>query len=306
MSGVPGPWMSHPWASHPVYAPFKLPLELLLGGGAWPDTGALNAALERLEVAPVNATGRPIRFVAPAPQDRNYEIEIFESGRIATRSENWHDLFNALSWMAFPRTKAALNALHAAAIPGEAGGRRSRLRDLLTLFDEGGAVMLLDPSAAAEVANLVRACRWRELFWTNRERLLASARLLVIGHAVLDMARTPWPGITCKVLVVPSAASLEGDATQADGHAALWLKRDAGEATPRELPTIPVFGFPGWLPQTRDGAFYQDERYFRPFRRPPERFSRAKITSGVGQTAAAAGTSAGTEESPGSAERDAG
>ena len=56
--------------------------------------------------------------------------------------------------------------------------------------------------------------------------------------------------------------------------------------------------YPGWLPDSDNEAFYEDERYFRPFRRD-------KIAAGVGQ-AAAARNSACAEESPGSAERDAG
>jgi hypothetical protein len=38
----------------------------------------------------------------------------------------------------------------------------------------------------------------------------------------------------------------------------------AGIPSPRELPPLPVFGFPGWLPESRDPAFYADTRYFRP------------------------------------------
>jgi hypothetical protein len=85
-------------------------------------------------------------------------------------------------------------------------------------------------------------------------------RILVIGHAVLEQALEPWPGITCKALAVPAS----GDP---DAHAQAWLAQLAPGATPRSLSALPVFGFPGWLPQ--DAAFYDDTRYFRPLRANP-------------------------------------
>ena len=61
----------------------------------------------------VSGGGAPIRFVPPAVPSREfsaqYEVRIFETGEVQTRPDNWHDLFNALVWLAFPRTKAVLN-----------------------------------------------------------------------------------------------------------------------------------------------------------------------------------------------------
>jgi hypothetical protein len=88
----------------------------------------------------------PLRFVAPSPADPYYEVHLYETGCVATRTENWHDLFNALVWLAYPRTKAVINALHARQIPLE-GGRRGRLRDLLTIFEYPG---WLPESASAD------------------------------------------------------------------------------------------------------------------------------------------------------------
>ena len=175
-----------------------------------------------------------------------------ETGCIETRDDNLHDWFNALCWLAFPRIKARINAMHAAAIPGEQG-RRGRLRDLLTIFDEGGAVVLC---ADAVLVQLVRECLWKELFWARREQVRQSMRFVVLGHAVLEQALEPWPGITCKALF-----AAPGD--DCDAQAAAWLARlDAG-ASPRDLAPLPVFGYPGWA-QRQDAAFYADKRYFRP------------------------------------------
>lgn len=199
-----------------------------------------------------------MRFVPPAASDPYYEVHLYETGEVQTRPGNRHDLFNALCWLAFPRTKARINALHAAAIPRE-GGRRGRLRDLLTIFDEGGAlVACADP----ELAALAGEHRWKELFWERRERVRAAMRIAVLGHAVLEQALDPRPGITCKVLFVDPRR--EGDA-----QAAEWLGALPAGASPRLLAPVPVFGFPGWLPQSANAAFYDDPRWFRP--RPASR-----------------------------------
>lgn len=197
-------------------------------------------------------SGRPLRFVPRAGADPYYEIHLFESGQVHTRPENRHDLFNALCWLAFPRTKARINAMHAAQMPRE-GGRRGRLRDLLTIFDEGGALV----ACADEGLNaLIRQFRWKELFWEHRSQVMAAMRFVVLGHAVLEQALDPRPGITCKALFVDPHRD-------ADAQAAEWLGRLPADASPRLLVPLPVLGFPGWLAAGESADFYDDASYFR-------------------------------------------
>ena len=212
----------------------------------------LNALAE--ETGARTASGRALRFVPPAAADPYYEIKVFETGCLQTRPESLHDLFNALAWLAFPRTKARINALHAEQIPREQG-RRGRLRDLLTIFDEGGAIVCAPP----QLVELVRGFRWKELFWSRRAEALSAMTVHVLGHAVLEQSLKPWPGITCKAIFAPPG----GDA---DAHAAAWLAQLPSQATPREMAPLPIFGYPGWLPGGDAPEFYDDERYFRPFR----------------------------------------
>ncbi len=223
-------------------------------------------------------SGRPIRFVPPSASDPYYEVHLYETGRVQTRPDNRHDLFNALAWLSFPKTKARINAMHAAEIPRE-NGKRGRLRDMLTIFDEGGAIVV----CGGAVADLVREARWRELFVERRRDF----HIVVVGHAVLEQALAPHPGITCKVLFAEPGPDL-------DARAASWLSTEG--RTPRDLPPLPVFGYPGWYEGSGRPDFYSDERYFRPLR-------RGKMPSGVGQAVA---VPQGAEESPGSVERDAG
>ena len=262
--------------NHPIFDPVRPWIEKLGG-----------FSLERLNLlSEISNTrtesGKPVRFVPPSSSDPYYEVQVFETGHVQTRPDNRHDLFNALAWLAFPRTKARINAMHAAEIPRERetnGGKRGRLRDLLTIFDEGGAIV----ACGGEVADLVRRARWSELFLERHRDL----RIVVVGHAVLEQALAPHPGITCKVIFADPSRDL-------DAQAANWLATEG--RTPRDLPPLPVFGYPGWFEGSGRAGFYSDERYFRPLQ-------RGKILSGVGQAAA---VPQGAEESPGSRERDAG
>jgi hypothetical protein len=194
-----------------------------------------------------------VRFVPPGARDAYYELKVFRTGEVETRPDNLHDFFNALAWLAFPRAKARINAMHAAAMARE-NGRRGRLRDLLTVFDEGGAIVLCEDR---ELIALLEGMRWKELFWERRARVREAMRILVFGHAAMEKALEPWPGIACKALVVPPQA-------EPDTAVHAWLGALGPGASPRDLAPVPVFGYPGWAAQ--DAAFYDDARYFRPSR----------------------------------------
>lgn len=207
-------------------------------------------------------SGKPVRFVPPGAKDSYYELKVFETGEVETRPDNLHDFFNALAWLAFPRTKARINAMHAAEIPREAG-RRGRLRDLLTIYDEGGAIVQCED---AGLIRMLKEMHWKKLFWENRERVRAAMRLVVLGHAVLEKALEPWPGITCKAIVVPA----RGDP---DAHSCSWLAQLEPGATPRSLAPLPIYGLPGWFPGNERAEFYDDARYFRPYGKAGKRVS---------------------------------
>src|SRR5207247_949349 len=119
-------------------------------------------------------------------------------------------------------------------------------------------------AADAELLAMLRGFRWKELFWEHRRCVLRSMRISVLGHAVLEKALDPWPGITCKAIFVAPDADV-------DAQAAAWLAQRSTQATPRELAPVPIFGYPGWLPGTERPEFYDDTRYFRRARRDSPR-----------------------------------
>ncbi|HSH08488.1 MAG TPA: DUF3025 domain-containing protein [Burkholderiales bacterium] len=231
----------------------------------WPDHARLDALAADLGCVPRARSGQRIRFVPPPPRGQSYELQVYARGEVATRLRNWHDLFNALAWYRFPCTKASLNAIHASEIPLR-GDVRGPTRDLLTIFDEGGALVACSDPALLE---LIRAFRWQDLFWRARARVLERLRILVFGHAVLEKALAPWPGITCKALLIPVEAALLRAPADAltrvlDAAAAAWFDAYARSSAPRDLAPLPVFGHPGWSERGAHADFYADTRFFRP------------------------------------------
>ncbi len=74
----------------------------LLDGPHWPSIAALDA---RLSLPGWQLVEQDAALLADG---LHYEARIAQ-GRIATRADNWHDLFNALVWASHPQLKRALN-----------------------------------------------------------------------------------------------------------------------------------------------------------------------------------------------------
>jgi hypothetical protein len=205
----------------------------------------------------LNDAGSPVRCVHQdaLPAGMPYEQFIFETGCCPVR-EGLHDLFNGLCWIGLPRSKRALNALQAAEIARQGGvaGRRGPVRDAITVFDENG--LLLDAPEPLWTALLARD--WRRLFVDLRP-LWEQARVLIVGHALLEKLAAPRKDLTAHVWA--AQAPVHGNAV-----ADAWL---AGQCTPERLASkpftpLPVLGIPGWWPGNQNFSFYDDSVVFRP------------------------------------------
>jgi DUF3025 family protein len=245
------------------------PSVLRLPPGRFPRHEELNALAGP---SIVSGGGAPIRFVAPARAGKisiPYETRIFETGEVQTRPDNWHDLFNALVWLAFPRTKAVLNRHHHEQIVARRGEPlRGTVRDVLTLFDEGGVVVA---SAGAALSALLRDFRWKDLFWTRRARVAQSMRFHVFGHAIYEKALSPYKGVTAKALIIEVASELlaapiEAQLATLDARAADYFSGAEALASTRSLSPLPVLGIPGWDPANGREEYYDDVAQFRPGR----------------------------------------
>ncbi len=251
-------------------APFAPLAEAIarLPADRWPG----HADLDALAAGITTQDGQALRFVAPAgPGDGElpYELRIAASGAVPTRPRNWHDLFNALAWVAFPRTKARINARHAALLTerGEAETRRrGPERDALALFDEGGVIVACDDPA---LLALIAGREWKELFWRRRAEVIARMRFFAFGHALHEKMLEPYVGIVAKTVFVRVDRVFLRMAPPAqravvDARVATHLGDRERFASPRALPPLPVLGIPGWYGRNEDEAFYDDTRHFRP------------------------------------------
>jgi len=187
------------------------------------------------------------------PEGQPYEAFIFERRQCPTR-DNLHDLFNALTWLACPQTKARLNALQAEQISRHGvGAHRGPLRDALTLFDENGAVLW----APAPLKSALQARDWHRLFIDLRP-LWAQARLLVFGHALQEKLQQPRKAITAHVYL----PQYEGSPDPFDALLAGEIEEDAWAEKP--YCPLPLLGVPGWYLPNENFSFYDDARVFRP------------------------------------------
>lgn len=161
----------------------------LLQVAALAGEAALLDALGNAAGARTSGRGRPLRFVPQAelPPGVAYETHIADTGRVPTR-HNLHDFFNALVWLAYPRTKAALNARQAAAIDaaGGVGPVRGSLRDALTVFDENAALFV---TAERALADALRGFDWQRLLVSSPPRGVRAARR---ASSAMRCSRSWW------------------------------------------------------------------------------------------------------------------
>ena len=252
--------------AHPAFAPYARWLAGLDADAAVP-LATLNGWARAAGAALPD--GRPLAFVAPPPgrlPALAYERRIAERGLVPTRERNRHDLFNALAWLVFPRAKAALNAIHAAAPLPAIGDARDRSRDAATLLDESGLIV-----ACADAALLAmwRAHAWRDLFWTRRGDVAARMRVVAIGHGLLDRLVTPFRALTAKALVLAiDATALPVDpralCAVLDGAAAARIAARGAALRPDELLPLPVAALPGWDAADVGARLFDDVAVFRP------------------------------------------
>lgn len=239
------------------------PLLRELDGETWPSLVQLNTLAVQRQVT--NSRHLPIRYVPPsaaAVSAMRYETRIAETGEVPTR-DNWHDLFNALQWLAFPHLKSAINAQHARLLA--AGGTaeavaRSAPRDVLTMFDESGIIVA---SRDASLLGLIRKFGWHELFVTRRDEVIANMRFVLVGHGLLEKSLAPFVGMTAKAMLL----SVDANEFALDRAAADWLMDDTHLADSHHLAPLPLLGIPGWDPRNESPAFYDNANYFRPGRR---------------------------------------
>ena len=253
----------------PPCAPLK-PLVQALPRDRWPETLDWSglAAAHALK----NASGVPVSFVPPAhppPSALAFEQRIFERGEVETRAATWHDAFHACTWLTFPATKARINALHLADGLDTTPNRRSVLRNILTLIDEGGIIVA---SSNPALLRLLRDFQWHEVFWRQREAVRREMDFVIVGHALYERALAMHYGSTGRGILLDVEPAyfdwgVPDRVRHLDARLALWLADASHLSSTALLHPVPIKGIPGWDAANEDEAYYRDTQQFRPGRR---------------------------------------
>jgi len=260
----PANWSAQYLLTNPIFSDI-CQLFPLAQQRSWPTIAELNSWCQ----------GSTFCFVendALAADGSYYEAFIYETKTIPTRAENWHDIFGALIWCLFPKSKALLNQLHMNEIALHGLKQRSRLRNKLTLLDECGVILALQPTALTH-ADWLRQHQWQQSFWQQRAAWGQGITPIIFGHALYEMATQPFLGLTAKswFIEVPAGFhdwSLTDTYTFLDEKLAQQIANTASLLDNQQLTPLPLLGIPGWYAANATPAFYSNTEYFRPLRQP--------------------------------------
>ncbi len=270
------PWIPDFYRCSPLFEPIAPLAAHFCDFGDWPGLDDYQALLDTHE--PIRTRhGAVLKIVPQAGKpghfEQHYAPRIYLSGEIQTRTRNWHDFFQLLTWFVFPRTKAVINAIH---IPkakqrieaGEALGRRTPIENMLSLFDEGGAVIVADDPSLLQ---LVCDFRWKALFWERRSVLAEKFDCVTFGHAMYEKAMAPYLGMTANTILIEADSdyfTLNRAERLAwiDVRLAAVFEQGEQYRKPKDLQPFPILGMPGWDPANNNAAYYDNTDYFRPGR----------------------------------------
>ena len=255
-----------------LFAPLH-PLLARLPANNFPTMQDCNALLALQQPPIAVQRGLPLRFVAQQqvegkpPFEMQYEPRCYLKGEVQMREQAWHDLFNALVWMAFPQAKAAINARHYQALSANdhLHSQRGAVRDMATLFDESGVIVVF---SAAELASLVSNFQWKELFWRRREQVGTTMDFFIFGHGLYEKALQPYLGMTGQGLLLPVQQEffswpLARRLGHIDKRVAAYLNAPEHCRSTRELAPVPLLGVPGWARENAEESYYDNTAYFR-------------------------------------------
>jgi hypothetical protein len=245
---------------HPVFETLAPQHLVLCEQADWPEVSLLNSHW----VAPKNNQGSAIQFVAQdSINDKlHYEQRIFDQAIVATRSNNWHDLFNAMIWMRYPNIKLALNARQVEDLNATGSKQRTRSQCAMTHFDEAGAIIRL--------SDAVMLAAWNEhdwvTFFTQWPRVMEEdgIQLWLFGHSIYEHGLNPGIALVAKALVLDTTDPISD--TFIDQYIANRITNKQCLMDPQELRPIPLSGIPYWHTLYGQADFFQCVPCFQPKR----------------------------------------
>jgi hypothetical protein len=193
-----------------------------------------------------------------------YEWQIFQERLVPTRNQSWHDFFNNLTWLTWPRLKSALikRLCEDSLSTGNPSRARSPLQNCLTQLDEFGAVICCDDE---ELISHIKNFQWQTLFLTPD--LLEHCQCTLIGHGLFEKLLNPFIGLTAKAIILQVKSDYfrlpyPEQLSFVDKALAQYLLSETFPKASKALQPFPILGWPTWH-ANQDEAFYANKRYFR-------------------------------------------
>ena len=204
-------------------------------------------------------------------ESRYYEQIIYQDKTVPTREDSWHDFFNGLIWLLFPKTKHLLNQLHTRDITEFGLNPRTPLRNRITHFDECGLILIAMSERALEISAMLAEHRWHDALYVNNSLWHRELYPVVFGHANLEMLLNPYLQLTAKWCVldftdVDYVHWTKGGFRNMDERLSKALSNDSWLFDKGRLHPLPLLGIPNWY-ENQDTAFYAQENVFRPKRK---------------------------------------
>lgn len=275
------PWHPDFYKNQAMYEPIRELAQYYCDFHEWPGLDDYQRLLHaRGSITTLN--GQTLRIVEQAAKPANfsehYAPRIYYSGEIQTRKNNWHDFFQFLTWLTFPETKVMINSIHIPLVRERIElddadntsnkGQRSSLENMLSLFDEGGVVIL---SSDESLLDHIRHFEWKQLFWKRRDDLRPNMRCVTFGHAMYEKGLKPYIGMTANAILLhvdQSVIDLQSDTQLAwiDEQLAGIMAEGSRYQKPKDLSPFPILGMPGWVAENAHKAYYDNTQYFRPGR----------------------------------------
>jgi hypothetical protein len=197
-----------------------------------------------------------------------YEQIIYQYKRVPTRPDSWHDLFNGLIWLQFPKTKGLLNQQHIEDINQYGLNPRTLRRNNLTHFDECGVILAVEEGFEFLLEALSQH-QWHSVFVKHRALWGDKIHSVIFGHANLEMLLHPFIGLTGKWLgltVDPGFSQLPCNQQRSalDDKLFSHISQSNLFSFKKPLLPIPLLGIPEFCSENEQATFYQNTDYFRP------------------------------------------
>lgn len=236
----------------------------------WPNADGLNLLQQRGTLQNVPT------FVCQSQIEEAglyYEQIIFQQNIVPTRPNSWHDLFNGLIWLQFPKTKRLLNQLHVEDIDQHGLSPRTLRRNNLTHFDECGVIVTYEKgdssnSIEQKLIAQLQSHQWHTIFVENRELWGKELNTFMFGHANLEMLLNPFIGLTGKWLGIEVEQGFsdllhQQQLTNLDELLVVNIQQDDLFSQKKPVYPLPLLGVPGVWSANKDPEFYANTDYFR-------------------------------------------